>query len=278
MLDKLIKNYLADLKAQGSPETTVRTYASHLKRFLEWCRNNNIDFAKITPKQVKLFRNYLMSLGLSPHTVNMHIYCLSSFYSFLAEEGITSGNPVITSRLSVKEERKAPAFLSDEEVSQILKCLEKKPRHVQIAFKTMLATGLRIGELVNLTPRDVVRQGSIVLVHIRKGKGNKERWAPVIDAQTAKELLQWRDERKNHLRLFDISPSTLRHHARSIGKEIGIHFHPHRLRHTLATQLLSQGYGLDVVQEVLGHENIITTRRYAVTLPQSFFRVAARVS
>ena len=278
MLDKLIQDYLADLKAQGSPATTIRTYASHLSKFSEWCRNNNIDPTRVTPKDIKLFRNYLVNIGLKPHTVNMHIYCLSGFYSFLCEEGIVTGNPVITNRLSIKEERRVPAFLSDEEVAQILKCLEKKPRHVQMAFKTMLATGLRIGELLNLTPRDVVRQGNIVLVHVRRGKGSKERWAPVTDAQIAKQLLQWREERKNHLRLFDISPSTLRHHARSIGKEIGIHFHPHRLRHTLATQLLSQGYSLDVVQEVLGHENIVTTRRYVVTLPRYFFQAAARIS
>jgi site-specific recombinase XerD len=56
-----------------------------------------------------------------------------------------------------------------------------------------------------------------------------------------------------------------------------VHFHSHRLRHTLATRLLAKGIPIDVVQKVLGHESISTTRRYAETLPEKVKELAATV-
>ena len=54
-------------------------------------------------------------------------------------------------------------------------------------------------------------------------------------------------------------------------------FYSHRLRHTFATRLLAQGVPIDVVQEVLGHSNINTTRKYAKTAPEKVFQLAAKI-
>jgi len=105
MLDKLIREYIADMRAQGSSEATIKSYTSHLLKFKEWCNANGIDFTKLSIKDIKLFHNYLLKQDLAHHTVNMHIYCLKGFYDFLVEEGIVSGNPVLTRRLAIKEEK-----------------------------------------------------------------------------------------------------------------------------------------------------------------------------
>lgn len=279
MLANLIQEFLADMKASGNSEATIEAYGYHLNRFRSWCEQNGLNFRSITTKEIKQFRNYLVKQGLSPNTINMHIYALSSFYNYLVEEGIVQGSPIIGRRLRVSTARTTPQFLADDELTRILDYLkENKPYHIQLAFRTMLATGIRVGEAASLAPEDIVFKNGIVLVHVRRGKRNRERWSPVTDESVARELLEYKKSRKNCTSLFGVTRDTLIAHAWDIKKKTGIDFRSHRLRHTLGTNLLAQGYSLDVVQEVLGHENIITTRRYAATLPKSFFQVAARVS
>jgi len=135
----------------------------------------------------------------------------------------------------------------------------------------MLATGLRVSEVANLRRKDVFQNEGAVFLKVRHGKGKKERIVPVIDALVARELLSLPTEG------FGVTPGTLKAYAHDIKKAIGIDFHSHRLRHTFATRLLAQGVPLDVVQKVLGHSNISTTRVYAETLPEAITRLAAKV-
>ncbi|WP_341478844.1 site-specific integrase [Sporotomaculum syntrophicum] len=57
----------------------------------------------------------------------------------------------------------------------------------------------------------------------------------------------------------------------------GVNFHSHRCRHTTGTQLLQKGVSIDKVQDVLGHADISTTRRYAKTAPEAIYELAAQV-
>ncbi|SFH07473.1 Phage integrase family protein [Desulfotomaculum arcticum] len=61
-------------------------------------------------------------------------------------------------------------------------------------------------------------------------------------------------------------------------KQTGLQFYSHRCRHTVGTQLLQKGISIDKVQEVLGHENISITRRYAKTAPEVIMELAAKAS
>lgn len=278
-LDELIEDFLMDLKLGGSSLNTVVAYASHLKNFSKWCEETKVDFLGLTQKHTRAFRNHLAKRNYNPGTINMHLYALKVFYDFLAEEDIVPGNPIITRRLHVNEPKRKPAFLTDEEIQAILDYFQtRKFKHENFdAIRIMLATGLRVSELVALTPQDVILQDNRVFVHVRNGKGNKERYVPVTDRDVALRLLELQEQRAGTPNLLKITVGGLKSACFKCSKRTGIHFHAHRLRHTLATRLLNQGYPIDWVQEVLGHENIATTRRYAATLPQSFFRLAAKV-
>jgi len=134
-----------------------------------------------------------------------------------------------------------------------------------------------VSEATNLKPENVLLQQGGLFLLVKHGKGNKERIVPVTEAKVAEELLVFIQTKEPGERLFGITDSTLKWHARNIRKATGIDFHSHRLRHNLATRLLAQGTPIDVVQEVLGHENINTTRRYAKTAPERLFQLAAKV-
>ncbi|MBP8674786.1 MAG: tyrosine-type recombinase/integrase, partial [Acetomicrobium sp.] len=165
-------------------------------------------------------------------------------------------------RLRIAEEQTLPAFLTEEE-RKVLSHLATLPYYINLAFRTMLACGLRVTEAANLAPEGVVLQQGSVFLMVRHGKGNKERMVPVTDADVARELITFAKEKKHGEKLFGVQAGTFKWHAREIRNATGVDFHSHRLRHTLATRLLAQGTPIDVVQKVFGHENINTTRRYA---------------
>jgi len=277
MIDTLIAEYLQELKLTGKSTKTVEAYGFHLEKFARFCKENGFDHRQVNGKESRRFRNWLAEQGLKPRSINAIISAVKSFYDFLVEEGEVKGNPIISKRLRVAEEKGLPGFLTEEEEERLLAHLGELPYHVSLAFRTMLACGLRVSEATNLKPENVLLQQGGLFLLVKHGKGNKERIVPVTEAKVAEELLVFIQTKEPGERLFGITDSTLKWHARNIRKATGIDFHSHRLRHTLATRLLAQGTPIDVVQEVLGHENINTTRRYAKTAPERLFQLAAKV-
>jgi len=231
----------------------------------------------VNGKESRAFRNWLVSQGLKPASVNAAISAVKSFYDFLIEEEEVKGNPIISRRLRVAEEKGLPSFLTEAEEEKVLAYMESLPYHVGLAFRTMLATGLRVSEAANLKPEDVLAQQGGVFIRVKHGKGNKERLAPVIDADVARELIAFAQTKQPGDNLFGVQAGTFKWHAHEIQEATGVDFHSHRLRHTFATRLLAQGVPIDVVQEVLGHSNINTTRKYAKTAPEKVFQLAAKI-
>lgn len=135
-------------------------------------------------------------------------------------------------------------------------------------------TGLRVGEASSLTKRDVTLEDEKVVLLIREGKGGKFRKVPIVDVDTAKELYHYSRDVPDGEPLFRVSKRTLQDHARRIKKRTGIPFYPLRLRHTFATDLLAKDVRLDVIQRIMGHADISTTRKYAETLSQDILDIA----
>ena len=285
-LQEWINEFITDLKASGRPENTQRTYAKFIGYYVEWCEKNSVDFLTAGGKQFRRYRNYLVSeKKFSPNSVNMCLYTLKIFYDLLVDEGEIAGNPVVTKRLTVAVENRLPDFLTDEEIDGIFESESYKnaPEYIQLAIKTMLASGLRIGEMSNLTPQDVIIQDGVVFLHVRakNAKRKKERYVPVLDKEVAKELISYKNtfqelsSRRNKDKLLRVSASRFASYIWNIKQETGINFHSHRLRHTVGTRLMNDGVRLDVIQKLLGHSDISTTRRYAATFPEAFFQLAA---
>jgi site-specific recombinase XerD len=278
MLGKLAGIFLNELKIKGSSMNTVKSYSFHLDKFIGFIAEYGLDFRSLTVKQVRLFRNGMIEQGMKPKTVNAILSALRSFYSFLVEEGEAEGNPVIPGRLRVKEGRSLPDFMSNDELQIFLNWLKGVPKHVSLAYRTMLVTGLRVSEVAALIPGDLIalENGGYVL-RVRHGKGDKERYAPVMAEDVAMELAQYKGDRRDDRPLFGITAQILHYWAARCRRETGLDFHTHRCRHTVATRLLQKGIPIDMVQEVMGHTDISTTRRYAKTAAEAVLELAAKV-
>lgn len=277
MLEGLIKDFLLELQAIGRSTKTVEAYKYHLEKFARFCEESGCDFRTINGKESRVFRNWLVELGLKPASINAIIAATKSFYDFLAEEEVVKGNPIISRRLRVAEERGLPGFLTKAEEKKVLAHLANLPCHIGLAFKTMLVSGLRVSEAAALKTEDVLVQQGGVFLAVKHGKGDKGRLVPVTNRDVARELLAFAQKKAQGDKLFGVTDSTLKWYAQAIRQATGVDFHSHRCRHTLATRLLAQGVPIDVVQMVLGHQNINTTRRYAKTAPEKLCRLAAKV-
>jgi site-specific recombinase XerD len=275
-IDDLIKEFLNNLKAEGKSSATIRAYEFHLSRFAEFVKTNNLSLSNFNGKQARQFRNYLVNEDLKPRSINAIISALKSFFEWALLEGYVKGNPIITRHLRVKEDRDKILFLKPNEVEALLSYLEKVPQHIRLAFLLMLYAGLRISEVVNLLKEDVYEERGIVWVHVRNGKGGKERHTPVLSRGLGKELLEYAKQFKEGERIFPVTKSALEKWARII-KEHVPGFRPHRLRHTFATRQLEKKIPIDILQEYLGHANFNTTRRNAKTLTARKIEEAKRL-
>jgi site-specific recombinase XerD len=275
-LKEAVRAFLKDLELSGKSRKTLEAYYFHLDKFLSFCEEKGLDYRLVNGKESKSFRNWLAEKGLSPASVNAVLSACKSFYDFLLDEGLVKGNPFVSRKLRVKEPERKPAFLTEEELERVREAIERLPKHVRLAFETMLWTGLRVSEVASLTGEDVIEEEGKVFLRVRSGKGQKERLVPVIDKDIAWELLRLSKEKGKEL-LFGVKAGTLKYYAYKVKKVSGVDFYSHRLRHTLATRLLAKGVAIDVVQKVLGHASINTTRRYAETLPEKIRELAVNI-
>jgi len=171
-----------------------------------------------------------------------------------------------------KQPIRLPQVLSREEVEQLIQCAAS-PLH-RIWLLILYATGMRREELVRLQVGDI--DSARMLIHIRQGKGNKDREV-MLSPRLLQELrAYWRRANpKPKTHLFPgkgphstvevpIDSRSIFNAVRQAAQRAGIdkHVHPHTLRHCFATHLLESGADLHTIQLLLGHADIKTTSRY----------------
>jgi integrase/recombinase XerC len=141
----------------------------------------------------------------------------------------------------------------------------------------LYASGLRVSELTDLDIADIDRPQE--MIHVRRGKGRKERIVPfgakaraALDAYWPDrgELLAKAGARAQNEAIF-LNPAGKRLTTRSVGRivkkysklaNLNWDLHPHALRHAFATHLLNDGADLRAIQELLGHASLSSTQRY----------------
>lgn len=272
-IERFLKNLYYN---HSNSENSVQAYKKDLMQLYDYLNERGIESFEQTDRLV--FLDFILSLSgggqtpLKNATICRKLSCYRSFYRYLQKYYGMTNNPLQAIH-SPKNKRVIPDFMFTEEVEQFLnsyddtKPLEYRDR---ILFTLMYDSGLRVGEIVNLTWKDVDLEDRIL--HIL-GKGNKERLVPFVEGFD-KELKQYKslfwnktaktdnvfvNQRGNKLTSRGIQLN-MQKHADAIGLNMKIH--PHMLRHSFATHLLDNGADIRFVQELLGHSSISTTQIY----------------
>jgi site-specific recombinase XerD len=224
----------------------------------------------VVPQNVKEYIDVLLEKNLSAQTINAHLIAIRRFYSYLRnEEGLQLSNPAIKG-LALRLPRPLPQYLRDSDVEAFLHSI-KKGRDMAI-FMLMLRCGLRVEEVANLTLGSIDYRRNQIM--IRSGKGAKDR-VVYISNDAAEALAVYLQKRrvtkeqkiflveKGNYKGKPISVRGIQKRIEYYSKQSGILVSCHRLRHTMATQLLNADADLVTIQDLLGHSRIETTQRYS---------------
>jgi len=264
-MGELREKMARDLRARNMSEKTM---AEYLRCALNFALHYNESPAKLGAQHVTDYLSFLKEVGAGPASMKMTAASLKFLY------GITLAQTAVAQQIPwPKVPHRLPDVLSGTETESLLGAIEHAPHRV--ALTVAYAAGLRVEEVVRLTCADI--DGQRRLIHVRQGKGNKDRFAMLADRLLLILREYWKQYRPPALFLFPgrkptthVRAEALRQSLRqaveaaSIGKRVT----PHLLRHAFATHLLETGTDLRVIQVLLGHASLRTTVRYAQVSPR----------
>ena len=262
------------LERSMSPHT-IAAYASDVKKFFEGLRRDGIAPSDASVDDISRFLDEQVANGISKRSQARVISSVKALYRFLDAEGKLSVNPC--DKLSTpKINPYLPTVLSVGEVLAILDSVDlsqPEGHRNRCLLEVLYSCGLRVSELVNLKISDLFLDEQFIRVF---GKGSKQRLVPIGDpairairlyrevrdagpiAKGAEDILflNRRGGKLTREMIFRIVKDQTA--AAGIRKNVS----PHTFRHSFATHLVENGADLRVVQQMLGHESILTTEIY----------------
>ncbi len=265
MTDVII-NFRRHLKRRNYSLHTVKYYLNIIKGYVLWL---DVPLERVTPEKIDAYIDHLHRKRLHPASINLYLVIIRVFYDYLrCEEKIELINPVNRNR-RLRVPKPLPRSLRDHEVKQLFGVIQNK-RDVAM-FTLMLRCGLRVEEVSKLTLGEMDLKRRRIMV--RQGKGGKDRVVYVSeDAHDALILyLKHRSHNrakgvflveKGNYKGRPISVRGIQKRIEYYAKKTKIDVSCHRLRHTMATQLLNAEAEVETIQDLLGHNWITTTQRY----------------
>jgi len=262
----VIINFRRHLKRRNFSPHTVKYYLNIIKQYVIWL---DVPLEQATVEKVDAYIDYLHRKRLHPASINLYLVIIRVFYDYLRyEERVDLTNPVKHNR-RLRVPKPLPRSLRDQEVEKLFGVIKNK-RDIAM-FKLMLRCGLRVEEVSNLTLGVIDLKRCRLIVE--QGKGGKGRVVYISsDAHDAlKVYLKLRSGNRTK-RVFLVEKGTYKGQAISVrgiqkrieyyAKKTRINVSCHRLRHTMATQLLNAEAEVETIQDLLGHNWITTTQRY----------------
>lgn len=270
------ENYMRLEKSMS--ENSIDAYIRDITKLYQFASMQfaDIESVAITPDHLGAFVKYLYSFNVSDNSQARILAGIRAFYKFLEEEEAIENNP--TDHIAKPQLKQVlPDILDFWEIEKILNAIDLSTgigMRNRTMIETLYSSGLRVSELIGLRLTDVFFEVGFIKVF---GKGNKERLIP-LGGDAAKYLKIYIEEIRCHITakagqenfvflnnrgtaytrmtIFNIVKETTENAG--VKKSVS----PHTFRHSFATHLIEGGADLRAVQEMLGHESIMTTSIY----------------
>jgi integrase/recombinase XerD len=261
----------------GLSPNTSKAYEADLKDFSRICGDLNTTLCQATTETVARYLRHLQEdRKMETTSILRHIATIKMLYRFATARNLAAENPADLLETPHRW-KKLPDVLGREAINKLLAAVDPEHRLAKrdrAILELFYACGLRASELAELTLQDLHLDLDVIRVI---GKGRKERIIPIGGPARAAlgdyiktlrpELLKVKNATTDRIFLSrsggPITRVVLWQLVVRMAKQAGLRkIHPHTLRHTFATHLLSGGADLRVVQELLGHADVGTTQIY----------------
>lgn len=263
-------------------ENTAYSYVASAIKFEEFLKEKQILLKDAEIGILEDFVVWLSGRKLGPATIHLHIVGAKAYTEWCRIHDEHSCKEFIKPRLP-KLSIKVPKVLSAQQSLSFLKEVYKLNDPAKTALLIMPFCGLRVNEMCSVKMKDIFtkngKDGKTWTVFLVRGKGNKERVAPLFHDGAkilSKYLLGWRLKRKSDF-LFPgkskedgkeyLSPKTLQAHLRHIRGKVGVDdLTPHLLRKTCFTSLHKKGVPIEIIAWIAGHSSIDTTLKHYISM------------
>lgn len=281
-LDQLKREFLEHVEIEkGNSLKTVNNYDHYLSRFFEFA--NIFEPKQITDDKIREFRLYLnrqpgvkirgqQASTLKKNTQNYHLIALRSFLKYMMKRDVSSLSPERIELAKIKE--RSLDLISTDELGRLLNAPDlSNPKGLRdkAVLELFFSTGLRLSELCSLD-RDIDLSKDEFSI---RGKGEKVRVVFLSDSakDSIRAYLKARKDldealfiqySRNGAKGNRLTPRSIERIVKFYAVKAGISkkVTPHVIRHSFATDLLSNGADIRSVQMMLGHANIATTQIY----------------
>lgn len=262
-IDKYLK-FMCFVKSAAP--LTIKHYTLDLKQAFDYDKESRfpgeLSETDLLAKARAAFNHWA---HLSPASRNRKAATLKSFFSWAFSEGLTE-NDLSFHITCPKVPKKIPHFLSVDEAISVLKSFDGQNQTLlkeKVLFLLLYGGGLRVSEACNLKWSEIQFPQKVLRI---TGKGSKERVCS-LPSLVFQNLELWKKESCFDEFVFGETPLNQRtayDMIRQSGGRAGLlkPLHPHALRHSFATHLLSSGANLRILQELLGHESLQATEKY----------------
>jgi integrase/recombinase XerD len=254
----LRQRFVEDLRVRNRSPRTMERYVSLVARF---AKHFGRSPEALGPEEVRAYQLHLIERRVSWSYFNQTVCALRFLY------GKTLGRPEQVAMIPFgKRPKKLPCVLSPEEVARLLDAAA--PGRERVMVQTTYACGLRLEELMHLQVADI--DSSRMVVHVRQGKGQKDRLVPLSPRLLEELRAYWRYHRPktwlfpNRAGDGPWHGGSFQRRFRQVVARAGLKKPAtmHTLRHSFATHLLEAGVDVLTLQKLLGHRQLSTTALY----------------
>ena len=271
-----INKYLEYLKYQKNySDYTINSYKTDILEFLDYLEREDLNYKEVVYSDIRFYLMYLKEERNDTNSsIDRKLSALRGFYKYMANENIIKSN-IFSLVNGPKKDKKLPRYFEYNESEELFNACDISTPLGQrdlLILEMLYATGVRVGELVNIKVNDINRSERKILI---LGKGNKERIVEYGDYCEEILKLYLKDgyislnkDNSEYLLLNKnggvLTERGVRYLLDKIIKNTSINknISPHMIRHSFATHLLNEGCDLLTVQKLLGHESISATQVY----------------
>lgn len=257
----IMKAYAGSMMIDGLALSTIAVYIREIEKLVYFLRNK--DLKTVCTFDIREYLVYEKSRGISNRTLENERSNLSAFFQWLTDEEHIPKNPCSAVKsIKYKDEVRKPFNLVELDNLRS-NCQNEKERAI---IEVLVASGVRVSELVNLNVDDIDFQRKSI--HVKHGKGNKERYT-YMDSLACSHLIKYlvtKHIESGRLFISSRGPYTtdgIRKLLHVLAKRAGVdNVHPHRFRRTFATTMAARGMDIQTIQKLMGHTNVNTTMIY----------------